>query len=63
MIHFEGEPDGVRIRVFGESHTEIHQELLTPDEAYRLGRKLQDALFEWNELNGGLQRIDKENPA
>jgi len=55
MIYFEGEPKGVRMRV-SENKLQIHNELLSPQEAFRLTRELQMALFVWNELNGAVRR-------
>jgi len=60
MIFFEGESAGIRIRIF-ENRLEIYQELLSPKEAFCSIRELQNALFVWNELGGGGQKIDKGN--
>ena len=61
MIIFEGDPNGVRLRVIS-GDLKIHDELLSPERAFQLFRELQNALFVWNELGGGGQKIDKENP-
>ena len=61
MVFFEGEPNGIAVRIF-ENHLETHYELLSPEKAFQLSRELQNALFVWNELNGGGQKIDEGNP-